>query len=44
MIHDISLTEANDEIACYRCGRILDIEDSHCGNCGALLREDLVLL
>ena len=34
----------NDEITCYRCGRISDIEDSHCGNCGAPLREDLVLL
>ena len=45
MIHDdISLIEVNDEITCCRCGSTLDIEDSHCSNCGAPLREDLVLL
>ncbi len=46
MIHDndISLFEVNDDITCCRCGSILDIEDSHCNNCGALLREDLILL
>lgn len=46
MIHDddINLFEVNDEITCYRCGSVSDIEDSHCNNCGATLREDLILL
>ena len=31
------------ELKCYRCGRISDIEDPICDNCGALLSEDTIL-
>lgn len=41
---DISLVEVDDEITCYRCGSVSDIEDAHCNNCGAPLREDSILL
>ena len=45
MFHDdISSVEVDDKVTCCRCGSTLDIEDSHCNNCGALLREDLILL
>jgi len=45
MIHDdVNSVEAYDELACYRCGSVSDIEDTHCNNCGTLLREDSILM
>lgn len=41
---EVDPVEVDEEIACYRCGSILDIEDSHCNNCGTPLREDSILL
>lgn len=41
---DINLFEVDDEITCYKCGNVLDIEDLHCNNCGTPQMEDLVLL
>lgn len=40
MIEDISLVY--DELKCYRCGSVQDIEDSICQNCGARLVEDTI--
>lgn len=45
MIHDdISLFEVSEDITCCRCGSTLDIENSHCNNCGTPLIEDVILL
>ena len=31
------------ELMCYRCGKISDIEDLICDNCGALVSEDIIV-